>query len=115
MSLFHVEGKLHSYHHFVRDSQQSASIIFSIGSKRGKIHHNEIGKGQTCEREADEQKTMRFIRLQDICDGRNDIGNVCRQHEFAKSAIDKSERRNGINKDKNLPQAVEKLEQFLLK
>ena len=81
--------------------EQGAAVVFTIRGEGWEIHHNEIGERKKCERDADEQKAMSFVRLENIGDGGDHVGDVHGKDEFTKSAIDKPKWRNGIGKDQN--------------
>ena len=47
----------------------------------------------------EQQKTMRFAGLKNVCNGGKYIRQMRGEQEFAKAAIDKAKRRNGIDED----------------
>jgi len=76
-------------------------LIFLVLRKGLEIEHDKKGKRQKRERKRERQKWMCRCRLKRERDGRIHIRQLDSQQKFTEAAVDKAERRSGVNEDNN--------------
>ena len=83
-------------------AQKCGALIFLVGRKRGKVDDQKICKGKRGQRNDDHcEQAMIFFGLQKKSNGRNDVRKMRGESQFAKSAVEQADGRNGIRKDKD--------------
>lgn len=78
-------------------AEECAALVFLVVGKGGEVEDEKVGEGKRCQRKQQCcEQARHFSGLQEKCDGWDDVGDVNREDEFAESAVDEMEGRDGV-------------------